>query len=283
MRLLVLLFIFFSHTLVANQVTSLSAGQFEITNTEIYTIDSKVLERSYDIYVKLPYDYHDEKSNNKTYPVLYLNDGPHTFKVAAGITHFRSMDRAIVVGLSFAQGENGQSSRVRDLTPEIDKTWVKYQTGGAPDYLRFIEHELFAFIENRYRANPAKRILSGHSLGGSFGAWVLLTKPELFSSYILTSPSFWYKGEMILDVEAEYAKKHNMLNRRVFIATGGLETLENGLRNDMVQGHKNFVNRLKLRNYKGLEIRDEVVAGTDHFTTFPVGLAKGLRWIYQDI
>lgn len=282
MRLLVILFILFSHTLGAKEVMPPSAGLFEIKNTEIHSIDSKVLGRTYNIYVKLPYDYHHDKSKNKNYPVLYLNDGPHTFKVAAGITHFRSMDRAIVVGIGFAKGENGQVSRVRDLTPEIDKTWIKYQTGGAPDYLNFIEHELFAFIDSRYRTNPSKRILSGHSLGGSFGAWVLLTKPELFSAYILTSPSFWYKQELILDVEVDYAKNHKKLDAKVFVATGGLETLENGLRNDMVKGHKSFVSRLNSRNYLGLKLGDEVVEGTDHYTTFPVGLAKGLRWIYQD-
>jgi predicted alpha/beta superfamily hydrolase len=256
---------------------------FLIKNSEIITIKSKVLGRKYDLNIKLPRHYFKSENKSKKYPVLYLNDAPHTFKVAAGVTHFPSMDKAIVVGISFAHGENGQYSRVRDLTPEIDESWTNYKTGGAPKYLEFIEHEVFAFIETNYRIDINQRILSGHSLGGSFGAWVLLTKPELFSSYILTSPSFWYKNDWIFDVEEKYFKNNTSLNAKVYIATGALETLENGMRNDMVTGHVKFLKRLHSRNYQGMSLKDEIVEGTDHSSTFPVGLAKGLMFIYKDL
>ncbi|MEW6982859.1 alpha/beta hydrolase [Colwelliaceae bacterium 6471] len=256
---------------------------FEISNSEIITIESKILNRKYDLYIKVPRDYFKEKNKSKRYPVLFLNDGPHTFKVAAGVTHFPSMDRAIVVGISFAHGENGQFSRVRDLTPEVDKSWKNYTTGGAPKYLAFIEKEVFPFVEKNYRINVNKRILSGHSLGGSFGAWVLLTKPTLFSAYILTSPSLWFKDDLIFDLEEEYSKNNTSLNAKIFMATGALEVPENGMRNDMVDVHVRFIKRLRARNYQGIHISDEIVAGTDHYSTFPVGLAKGLRLIFQDI
>ncbi|WP_078085457.1 alpha/beta hydrolase [Microbulbifer mangrovi] len=267
----------------AEQTVSRKGHLFEIKSTEIFTIESKVLGRKYDVYIKVPAGYSDKGHKETSYPVLYLNDAPHTFKVATGVTHFKSMNRAIVVGIDFAHGEHGQFSRVRDLTPERDTTWVKYTTGGAPDYLQFIRDELIPFVEGNYRADPARRILSGHSLGGSFGAWVLLTQPELFSSYILTSPSLWYKDDLIFEFEEEYAKHHRSLNANLFVATGDLETAENGMRNDMVDGHRRFLKRLRSRNYEGLNIKDEVVIGTDHESTFPVGLTKGLRWIYQDL
>ncbi|GLS25099.1 alpha/beta hydrolase [Marinibactrum halimedae] len=255
---------------------------FEIKNSEIYTISSSNLGREYDIYVKVPHDYLAKESEKKTYPVLYLNDGPHTFKVASGVTHFPSMDKAIIVGIAFAHGENGQFSRVRDLTPEQDKSWKSYKTGGAAEYLTFIEKEVFPFIEEKFRADPDKRILAGHSLGGSFGTWVFLTKPEMFSSYILTSPSLWWKNNTITATEDFYAKNNKNLKINVFYATCSLETPENGMK-EMVKGHQKFVSRLRSRNYAGLNLQDEIVQGTDHYSTFPVGLAKGLRWIYQEL
>jgi len=264
-------------------ITQLSSA-FEIQDSRSFTIRSKILGRKYDLYVKLPVGYFEEVNRERDYPVLYLNDGPHTFKVAAGATHFKQMDKAIVVGISFAHGESGQYSRVRDLTPEYDKSWKNYKTGGAEKYLKFIESEVIPFVETRYRVNPSRRILSGHSLGGSFGAWVLLKKPQLFSSYILTSPSLWFKDEMIFDVEEEYAKKNKSLNVNIFMATGALENAKRGwMLNDMVDGHQRFVKQLRSRDYQGLHIEDEVVVGTDHFSTFPIGLTKGLRWIYQDL
>ena len=280
--LFVILHISFSFSVVYSAIAN--AGQaFNVSNSEVVTIESKLLKRKYDLYIKVPRDYFEEKNKSKKYPVLYLNDGPHTFKVAAGVTHFPSMDRSIVVGISFAHGENGQFSRVRDLTPVVDKSWKKYITGGATEYLEFIEKEVFPFVEKNYRIDVSKRILSGHSLGGSFGAWVLLTKPSLFSGYILTSPSLWFNNDYIFDLEKEYSKNNNSLDAKIFVATGALEVLGNGMRNDMVDGHIRFIKRLRSRNYKGIYISDEIVDGTDHYSTFPVGLAKGLRMLYQDL
>lgn len=283
MKSIFLLLTFIASLFCMRAEAEVADQSFKINNSKVVTIESKVLDRKYDIYIKVPRGYFDKKNQSKKYPAIYLNDGPHTFKVAAGVTHFPSMDKAIVIGISFAHGENGQFSRVRDLTPETDTSWTKYITGGAPKYLQFIESELFPFVESHYRINTQERILSGHSLGGSFGAWVLLTKPELFSSYILTSPSFWFKDDLIFDLEEEYFKKHKSLKANLYVATGGLETLEHGMRNDMVDGHIRFLERLRSRNYQGLRINDEIVDGTDHFTTFPIGLTKGLKWIYQDL
>lgn len=256
---------------------------FNISNSKIVAINSKVLGRTYDLYIKVPGGYFEDKNKIKDYPVLYLNDGPYTFKVAAGVTHFPQMDKVIIVGISFAHGEGGQSSRVRDLTPQEDISWTNYTTGGAPKYLEFIEKEVFPFIDKNYRSDNSKRILSGHSLGGSFGAWVLLTKPSLFSGYILTSPSLWFKDDLIFDLESEYSKTNRSLNAKIFVATGALEVPDNGMRHDMVDGHRRFIEKLRSRNYNGLRIKDEVVDGTDHYSTFPVGLAKGLNYIYSEL
>ncbi|KAA1159367.1 alpha/beta hydrolase [Pseudoalteromonas fuliginea] len=254
---------------------------FEIANSKVVTIDSEVLGKKYDLFIKVPRSYFLEGNKSFKYPVLYLNDGPYTFKVAAGATHMRNMDNVIVVGISFAHGENGQFSRVRDLTPVVNKSWTQYTTGGANKYLEFIEKEVFQYIDHNYRVNAKQRILSGQSLGGLFGAWVLLTKPELFSAYILTSPSLWFKNDWIFELEDKYAKKNKSLKANVFMATGALETLDNGMKEDMVAGHMKFANRLRARNYQGLKLEDEVVKGTDHYSTFPVGLSKGLVLFYE--
>lgn len=257
--------------------------RFEIANSKIITIDSKVLGRKYDVFIKVPRDYLKEENRFKKYPVLYLNDGPHTFKVAAGVTHFPRMDKAIVVGIAFSHGENGQYSRVRDLTPITDDSWKKYQTGGAPSYLKFLENEVISYVEENYRANSKQRILSGHSLGGSFGAWVMLTKPELFSSYILTSPSFWYKKYWIFDLEDKLHLKNKSLRANLYLATGSLETIDGGMYYEMADDQLKFANQLRSRNFQGLTIKDEIVEGTDHFSTFPVGLSKGLMFVYKQL
>ncbi|WP_226646229.1 alpha/beta hydrolase [Microbulbifer variabilis] len=203
----VLVFSLYSASILAEELVVQRSGPLELENSEVFTIHSKILGREYQIYIKTPAGYYDKAKKRKSYPSLYLNDGPYTFRVASGVTHLKSMNKAIVIGISFAKEELGQFSRVRDLTPVPDDSWKRYKTGGAPEYLRFIESEVIPFVEANYRANPKRRILAGQSLGGSFGAWVLLNKPKLFSSYILTSPSLWYKNGIIFNIEEEYSKR----------------------------------------------------------------------------
>lgn len=256
---------------------------YTIKNIETFTIDSRILQHKYDIYIKLPFDYYKPKAKQKSYPVLYVNDAPYTFKAAAGVTHLAKMNKAIIVGIDFAHGESPKASRIRDLTPVFAKSWKKYTTGGAPEYLQFIEQEVIAFVEKNYRVDASHRVLSGQSLGGLFGAWVLLTKPQVFSDYILTSPSLWFNNRMIFDAEVTSATKHNNITANVYMATGDLERVKNGKMYDMADDQEKWVNQLKSRKYKNLNIESEVVTGTDHESTFPAGLSKGLRWLYDDV
>ncbi len=173
-------------------------------------------------------------------------------------------------------------SRVRDLTPTEDEAWQHYKTGGGPAYLDFIQKEVISFVERHYRADPERRTLVGQSLGGSFGAWVLLTRPELFESYILTSPSLWFHDRNIFDVEEVYAKNNKDLKARVYFAVGEYERPEfRNTRNDMVGDQREFVNKLRSRDYPGLIIKDEVISEALHETTFPIGFTRGVRWLFD--
>ncbi len=280
------LFLLASFSALSLAETKPIAPPFQIPNSAVHTIESKILGRTYDIFVKTPADYDSKAAATKHYPVIYLNDGPYTFQVAAGATHLPmnvgKLEQALLVGISFAHGENGMDSRVRDLTPTEDKEWSRYKTGGGPAYLAFMEKEVFPFVEQHYRTDPARRTLAGQSLGGSFGAWVLLTRPELFESYILTSPSLWFHDHNILDFEQRYAEQHKDLKARVYFAVGEYESLEHrNTRNDMVGDQEAFAARLKSRQYPGLIIKHEVISEALHETTFPIGFTRGMRWLFD--
>ncbi|WP_085903881.1 alpha/beta hydrolase [Kiloniella majae] len=273
-------FIIFLNIIFIEGTHAQDSRSFEIPRSGIHEIKSEVLGRAYDVFIQLPRGYHE--NIQQYYPVIYSNDGPYPFQIAAGVMRLAAPGKAILVGVSFAKNEDGMSSRVRDLTPVQNKSWVKYQTGGAKKYFQFLEAEVISFVEENYRTNST-RIFTGQSLGGSFGTWVLLTKPELFSHYILTSPSLWFKDNMIFDVEKSYAKENKDLAAKVYFAVGEFETREKGMRNDMVQDLHNFTERLTSRNYESFEMRSEVIKGTTHETTYPVGFIKGLLWFLDDL
>ena len=251
-------------------------------DSAVIEIRSEKLGRAYDLYVKLPPGYADPANANTRYPVVYINDAHYTFQTAAGITlapmRHGGLAPAILVAISYAKGETGADSRSRDLTPTPDpKNPGKY--GGACDYLTFIKDEVIPSIEKDYRADPARRTLTGQSYGALFGAYALLEEPGLFADYILTSPSLWYGDKAMFAIEEAFSKTHTRLPARVFLATGQTETpAVNHGEYDMVGDQKRFAARLRSRNYESLTIRDEVVEGGTHLTTFPVGLLHGLMW-----
>jgi uncharacterized protein len=57
----------------------------------------------------------------------------------------------------------------------------------ADKFLEFITSELIPVVEKDYTCK--KRILYGHSFGGSFTIYAMLNKPESFNCYVASSPT----------------------------------------------------------------------------------------------
>ncbi len=268
---------------LAAPVALAEPAKFEVALSAVHEVTSAKLGRNFQIFVKRPSGYLDPQNADRRYPAIYLSDGPYTFPVAAGATgapmHEKVLERAFIIAFSSGAGEDHQELRVLDLTPFNNPGW-KRDTGGAEEYLGFLTDEALPFLENRYRIDPARRIYVGQSLGGLFGAWVLLTRPETFEAYILTSPSLWFHDRRIFAVEKETAADRKDIKARVYFATGGQETSPQ-VAQDMVADQSAFAAALRARKYSGLEIRDEIIPDGLHLTTFPQGFTRGVQWLFQ--
>ena len=64
--------------------------------------------------------------------------------------------------------------------------------GGAGALLQFINRELKPWVVDRYDIDRDNATYFGHSFGGLFGTYVLLTAPAAFRRYIIGSPSLWW-------------------------------------------------------------------------------------------
>lgn len=242
-------------------------------------------ETTYKLYVSTPPGYSSAQNADRRYPVIYLNDGELFFLAAAGeplLSYYnRVLEETIVVAISYAVGEDPLASRQRDLTPAVDASFAN-PTGGAADYLAMIKGTAIPLIESAYRTDPERRTLAGHSLGGTFGAYVLLTEPGLFRNYIIVSPALWFAGHAADGQEAAYAKAHDDLPARVYLAVGDLEGPKGGLKAvDMVSDEIAFAAKLKSRHYKSLVLRDETLdGGVNHATSFPIAYLRALEWLF---
>ena len=133
-------------------------------------------------------------------PIIVLLDGDAHFHHTTGIVHFLSDQGRIPPALVVAVPNT--TDRTRDLTPAaLDSTALRATfptAGGADRMLRFLAEELLPDVERVYGASPF-RVLIGHSFGGLFAAYALVTKPGLFQGLIAISPSLWWDGGRFAD------------------------------------------------------------------------------------
>ncbi len=141
------------------------------------SIQSSILKEKRKIIIRLPDDYDTSK---KTYPVLYLLDGNNnsllgTVSSMNKLGSDENTPKMIVVAIV-------NTNRDRDMMPLSTKEYT-VPVAGAEQFLSFIGDELIPQIEKKYRTNQ-QRILCGSSLSGLFTLYALLTKPQLFESYL---------------------------------------------------------------------------------------------------
>lgn len=242
-----------------------------------------VSRRRYEIYVSLPADY--SESSGKTYPLVIIADGGRAFPTlscdARALANSNAIDQAVIVGLSYALGENLEDSRRRDYTPVALPSSGKLY-GGAAAYQRYLGDVVLPYLQDHYRVASNRRIFWGHSYGGLLGARILLTEPSLFQTYLLGSPSFWFADEAIFDLEAGYAEGHHQLNAEALLYVGSLETggydsAHREKSRDMVAGMHKFEERLRSRGYSGLRISSTVIPGKDHIGSARPGFAWAIK------
>jgi uncharacterized protein len=237
------------------------------------TIKSAVLGEDRTILVRTPAGY---ETNKVSYPVLYMTDGDghmrHTSSTVDFLTRNNRMSDLIVVGIT-------NTDRTRDLTPAKSTNknaagQLQFPTsGGADNFLKFIETELMPQIEKQYRVQPY-RIFAGHSLGGLFAIHSMISKPGLFNSYVAVSPSLqWENGEALKRAE-EFLKTQKELNVALFVSLGN----EPGAIGECFDRFREVLNKA---NIKGFDWLAERMADEDHGSVVLRSHYVGLRKIFD--
>ena len=266
-------------------VARTEGGPYVLTGTQVWTVPDPVSGREYEVFVSLPASY--EASPQRRYPVLYVTDADYAFPIIRQIARRVNLDGPVIeefilVGLSYARGDTGTVSRNRDYTPTPNgpRRASALLHGEGPAYQTWLKTRAIPFIEDRFRADPARRVLLGHSYGGLLGAQILFTDPTLFHGYVLGSPSFWFDRRHIMTMEAAYARSHDDLPAEVFMYVGAHEVPGPGPRNtsgpDMVADVRTMEQALKSHGYPGLRVRSTVLEDEDHLTVAPVGFTRAL-------
>ncbi|MCO7224385.1 alpha/beta hydrolase [Pleionea sp. CnH1-48] len=261
---------------------NLEAGEqtlYKMPGTEVVPIKSSVNGGQYELYIKLPEKY--SENPDKKYPVIYFTDAVWHIELLSATTAFM-MEEVILVGVSWQKDmdkalmkERGAHvSRYRDYSAyphKKPKIQAKYNFGQANHHLAFIREDVFKYVESRFRTQPDNRSYFGYSMGGEFGAYVLLAQANTFKNYILGSPSFGKDVPFYARLISKLSTQGKSLNANVFVAYGTQEK-ESGKYID------EFMTLLKNTKDESLSLKHELIEG-DHGSAFPMTGVRSIAWL----
>lgn len=276
--------------------SSPSIAQYPVAPTinekQEHILKSAINGNTYHLSVSLPMHY--AAKDSKQYPVLYMLDGGLSFPIAhAARTSMDlggELEAVIIVGIEYDWVKSLQpwmTLRWKDFTPfkdaksDTSQSFLQWfnltkgdlSSGGAVAYLKVLQEEIIPFIEKKYKTNTDRGI-SGHSLGGLFAGYCLLTGPKLFQRYGINSPSFWWNNKEMFAVEKSFSVKNTSLPARVFMSVGSLEGAS------MTPVMTAFADSLKNHNYKGLLLTTHIFEDENHMSVVPAMISRTLRELY---
>jgi predicted alpha/beta superfamily hydrolase len=109
--------------------------------------------------------------------------------------------RSIVVGIENTKRRRDFTFEVAslDFLKEMDISPEQFKEhGGSASYISFLEQELRPSIDSIYRTTGENTVI-GESLGGLLATEILLKRTNLFTNYIISSPSLWWGNESLLE------------------------------------------------------------------------------------
>lgn len=165
------------------------------------SIYSKILKEERSIKVLLPASY--KPGSKEKYDVIYVTDGewamdPFSF-VYGWAKGENFVPPAIIVSIPNKRIDK-KNQRDRDFLPvHVPDPAI---SGGAGNFLSFIKDELIPYVDSKYPTDGTNSIY-GHSYGGLFVLYALLTDPQLFESYYATDPPFGWDNDYLIKMASE--------------------------------------------------------------------------------
>tara|TARA_R110002096_G_scaffold357389_3_gene550673 strand:- start:466 stop:1353 length:888 start_codon:yes stop_codon:yes gene_type:complete len=259
--------IFFSFCYLLVSASATAQAPVTIADTLQIDMQSAINGQLYTLQVSLPYQY--EKSA-VDYPVIYLldanNDFPLVTSIARRLQAEDDMQEFFIVGIGYP--EKHWEHRRRDYTPTHAQPLKN--SGGGPDFTKVLETEILPLIDAKFRTKNGSRSLLGHSLGGLFGAHLLINDSKLFDSYIISSPSIWWNNYAVLKNKPTKSLQHPAA---VFLTVGSDEG--NNMITSWDQLHDFVKQDASIAASKAVSL-----AGENHASAKFRAYADGLRWLF---
>lgn len=242
---------------VANNIVPNTSGEF--------TIYSEILKEERKIEISLPKGY---KDTEKQYPVLYFLDAEMESRFTNIIDMVESqhdlgvLPQMIIVGIH-------NTNRNRDTIPVSIE--ARPGSGGAKQFLMFLDEELVPLINELYRTS-FPRVLYGASNAGLFVVYALLEEPCSFDAYIASSPMIGWCPDFIHTLAEETFSK-SLRDKFLFMIFGSDDYLR------VTRDVPIFVDFLQGISPEGLQWESRMLEGMGHVP--PDSLEEGLKVLFH--
>ena len=110
---------------------------------------------------------------------------------------------------------------------------------------------------------------------GLFALYTLFQQPNIFSRYLVLSPSIWWDDDVILGFEESFAGDNTQLPAKLFLSVGDSEG------DTMVSSLHKLTGILQSREYKGLELTKVILADETHLSVVGSAFTKGIRAVFN--
>jgi predicted alpha/beta superfamily hydrolase len=193
----------------------------------------KVIEENYEIpqlnatrkiSALLPHDYYE---TDKSYPVLYLQDGQNLFHPEAPYGNWaidKSMGKLKQEGFGdiiIVAVDHGEEERINEYLPY---NHPRFGEGKGKFYIQFLIQKLIPYINKNFRTlSDFKHTgIGGSSMGGLISLHAGLRNPKVFGKLMIFSPSLW-----ISKVIFDHTKSFRPLEKsKIYLYAGGKESIE---------------------------------------------------------
>jgi len=243
-----------------------------IGDTRYHHLESENVGRGYHIYVMLPDGYAANESGE--YPTLYVLDGGGLFPLFSAYYRYlrfsEEVPDSIIVGISYGTDlfEEGTFRSTDYSAPSTEREYW----GGAANYQSFLSSELLPLIEKSYRADPARRIVFGQSMGGQFVLYTALTQPELFWGHIASNPALHRNLSFFL---GRFGDAQETGSSKLFVSSGTLDDPQ------FRQPAQEWIRHWNARIEKPWQLKTIDLEGHTHMSAPPAAFRQGMHWLFS--
>jgi predicted alpha/beta superfamily hydrolase len=238
---------------------------------DYFPFDSQAVGRRFHIYVRLPENYAADESAR--YPVVYVLDGDSLFPILAAshlfLTNDEDLPEAIVVGIAYGSFDPSVNRRGFDFTAPLAN--ADPERGGAPAFHDFLKSELIPRIENRFRADPSRRVLFGQSRGGSMVLYSAFTDPDVFWGRIASNPALDLGHELFFSPAARASREDLGL-----VVTSGSRD-----RPDLREAALEWFGEWETVKDKPWSLRTITIEGGTHAADSSNSYRAGMLWLFD--